>query len=680
MFVQDDDFQRTRDLRKSPEGRAILLERNPDDKFVKSFVKSQRPFIGWDGEGINYSPDAPQSYVLFGCSTGEYIKAREGETLSTIECLDLLLDVAENHREHIHVGFAFTYDVNMILADVPLGLLRKLHKENSVRYLGYYIEFIPGKMFRVRKGKRRITLYDTFSFFQCSFVKALRQYLGDIPELSGLQTGKDARGAFRYSDIEISGGIREYWESELRLLVILMDRLRENLNGAGIQVSKWHGPGAIADSLFKKHGIKSHITREQPSAVREAAQHAYAGGRFEQFYCGKYDGRVYQYDIRSAYPFAITGLPSLNGGEWHYENHGEYGKYKKVSEIVDFALYEIKYGDCLGIDTDEYYRKPRPFFYRTPQNVILYPNRSHNWVWGIELKAALTHYNPHSPWQKREFITVLQEWVYRDNGQRPFEFVAEMYKQRAKWKREGNGAQLAAKLGMNSLYGKTAQTVGWNEEKRLPPPWHQLEYGGYITAVCRSMIWHAINQAPDQIISVETDGIFSMVPLDLPIGEELGQWEESIYDGIISVQNGVYFVKQNGDWTRDGKVRGFDKGTVTVDDALSSVGNLSPLVGTNTRFFTYTAAHFNSEKWRRWETKEMVSKWGGTGKRIHNPDRCGCDNGDWHRTCINVPNRKLPIRGISTKKHLPWLDPPLTEDQFDENKITEELGISTEEW
>ena len=614
-------------------------------------IIEKKQFIAWDGEGITYVPNTPQSYVLFGSSVGPYIQAKE---LKTIECLELMLDTARDY-EGIHVGFAFTYDVNMICVDIPRVILRKLATEGMIKWKGYRIKFLKGKWFEVyhHETKRNIKLYDVFSFFQVSFVKALKQYLGDLPELVPLLHGKNQRGVFTFEELE--DFIKPYWKSELRLLVLLCDTLRSNLEETDIYLTSWHGPGAIANALFRQHGIKDHMDRNAPIAVRNAAQFAYAGGRFELFYTGKYIGPVYQYDIRSAYPYAITKLPSLKDAVWIYQDGAP-------DKIKDFALYKIDYtyqmfSDAFGmlnnkesVNINGLHHFPQPFFWRDKKQCIHYPwHIKDTWVWGIELKAVIamgpSFFGPES--------IIKESWTLVDNGERPFRFVNELYEQRAQWKRDKNGAQLAAKLAMNSLYGKMAQLIGYNEEKKEPPQYHQLEWAGFITATCRSMIFTAMMQEPMDIIAVETDGIYSRKPLDLPSSQALGDWELDLWDGIMYVQNGVYWVYKDGEWAKDGKVRGFDKGTVSPNIALVCLDKLTNLQGETTRFVTFNKIS-DKPNWRVWEKRPHIAQWGGAGKRRHISKLCDkCKGGDseLHNLIISYWNG-----GTQNKHILPWLD------------------------
>jgi hypothetical protein len=265
------DVHNLHELRDSEAGKLALAKmgRKPRHGRLGNFV-------AWDGEGIG---NTPQKYVLFGCSTGEYVQA---ENLTTFQCLNLMLQVEYNHPNSIHVGFAFNYDVNMILADTPQPVLRALYDNTVARWKQYRLEYIPGKYFQVSgkvNGKTVCAkIWDIFSFFQCSFVMALTQYLGDIPDIKQIEGGKKKRGDFQYDELESL--IKPYWQLELKYLVDLANRLRSILYEAGIRITLWQGPGSIANYLFRRNHVKPHMSQEIPEAVLAASQYAFAAGRF----------------------------------------------------------------------------------------------------------------------------------------------------------------------------------------------------------------------------------------------------------------------------------------------------------------------------------------------------------------------------------------------------------------
>jgi hypothetical protein len=133
-----------------------------------------------------------------------------------------------------------------------------------------------------------------------------------------------------------------------------------------------------------------------------------------------------------------------------------------------------------------------------------------------------------------------------------------------------SGPEKIIKLGLNALYGKTAQQVGarYVDGALRTPPFFQLDWAGYVTAGCRAKLMEAAIQKPHAIIMFATDGLFSTEELDLdcPAEKTLGAWERQVHDGITVVMPGVY-------WLHDGESvknysRGFDKREMSETDFI----------------------------------------------------------------------------------------------------------------
>jgi hypothetical protein len=598
-----------------------------------------REFVGWDGEGITYEVGTAQSYVLFGNSKGDKIIA---PSLSTVECLALLLESGRKYPYAIHVGFALNYDVNMICKDLNDRELRRLKNDNHAWHRGYRIHWYPGKWFSVSipSQKLSLTLYDVFGFFQASFISACEKFLGkNDPLIEQIREGKRARGTFTYDLLE--GFVLPYWERELQLLVRLMESLRKDLVSAKLSITRWHGPGAVASKVFSTYGIKHVKDDDIPRAVNIAAQYAYAGGRFEQFRCGHYAGQVHEYDINSAYPYAIAQLPNLRKGHW---------EYTETFQPQSFGVWHLEFDATDRLR--HLYVEPQPLYCRSRHGLISYPNRVNGWYWTPE--AALVSGD-----------AILGGYVFiEDTEERPFAYIQEMYQQRKQWKTEGNSAERALKLALNSQYGKMAQRIGGTREK--PPTWHQLEWAGYVTSTTRAMLFGAVSQKPESIIAVETDAVFSTEPLNLNVGTELGQWEETLFDSITYIQSGFYFAEQGGDVIC--KYRGLDKDPETgeprglpyrkVLDYLRIMGrfggDIPPLAGTTTRFVGLGLGLATSAIWRSWETSRRMVDFGGSGKRTHVRQACPeCQQG--LSFFGNLHHTGLAAFETDSQRHsLPW--------------------------
>lgn len=257
------------------------------------------------------------------------------------------------------------------------------------------------------------------------------------------------------------------------------------------------------------------------------------------------------------------------------------------------------------------------------------------------------------------------------NTNQPFNWVRDMYEQRREWKAKGLGAQLALKLTMNSLYGKMAQRVGWNEEKRLPPKWHQLEWAGWVTSLTRAMLWEVMSRIPIQdLIAVETDGIYttySPEQLGIKDSKDLGGWEIAEYDEIMYVQSGMAWLRKGDNWTC--KRRGLDTKTFSLSDCDEYLRKLGPqeqwlpYVGTTTRFIGIGAALNGSAppkvKHCVWQTTEREIRPGQDGKRVHLHKQCrACRAG---HSAYDSPH-DMSIRSLayspggllSTPHDIPW--------------------------
>lgn len=629
--------------------------RRANSRRAKQAVKN---FIAWDGEGITPSGESRQNFVLFGNSEGF---VRKGTRLSTEDCLSLIIDSEEMHPDAINVGFAFSYDVEMILGDLPIKALQNLRRSGNTFWHGYRIEYKKSKWFAINKtrnGKKiSCKIWDVWGFFQSSFLAAVKDAV-KLPEdeFARLSEGKAGRAQFSYDDLE-SGYIEKYWRTELKLTVQMMNELRDRLYGADLKINHWHGPGAIATYALKTRGIENAMNKSVPYPVNDAAQYAYAGGRFELFRAGHHDGPVYAYDIRSAYPSAIVDLPDLSNGTWSLNHNVDPNNLARV------GVYRIRFSSRSLMSP-----KPMPFFYRDDKHRIHFPNVCEGWYWTPE--AELAAFMPGD-------ATILYGWEYSESDARPFAWVGDVYNTRAEWKRNGNPSQMALKLLLNSLYGKTAQRVGHKDGKS--PKWHQLEWAGFVTSTARAKIFRAMlaSYKRGALLGVETDGIFSTQPLPLDIGPGLGQWELTEYERMVYLQSGFYFKQEQGSWSA--KYRGFDKGCISPEQTLEVLRKWKPwqgeqgiISGTTTRFSTmgyYLNTKEPDSNRNRWSTSPRTLNIGGDGKRVHRKDFCAeckaeISPADKPHT-LTISN---PIGGMSKKHVLPWL----TEDENQFRTLDEE--------
>ncbi len=265
--------------------------------------------------------------------------------------------------------------------------------------------------------------------------------------------------------------------------------------------------------------------------LRDVQLIAYSGGRFEMGKYGIYIGKVYNYDKRSAFPSIMVDLPCLTDGTWSHI-HGMSSRPYSIIHVRWQLVGSVFY----------------PFFFRNDQGSIYFPDGMEKgeglegWYWKSEVDVALKALKEGKIKGK---IEVFESWEFNPhNDIKPFAFMLDIYETRRKWQAEGNPAHKVMKSVINYMYGKTVQSLGWKFDRYgniESPSNHNVGYAGYTTAGIRAKIFDAVMQAPDQIINIVSDGLYSLAPLDLPTGDGMGQWKVNEYDGIIMVNPGVFW-------------------------------------------------------------------------------------------------------------------------------------------
>ena len=475
----------------------------------------RRPFIGVDGEGGNIG--GRHEYLLL--RAGDHT-LHTGKPLTTLECLEFLAGLPTNA---IYVGYFFDYDVTMILRDLTHERVTRLLDRQARDQKGtgwalplnignYVLDWMPHKEFRVKHkdAKKWVVISDVGPFFQSSFVAALDRWgIGSEEEREMIREGKAKRVDFE----ELTGDTDVYNALEIKLLQELMYKFREVLDDIDVRPAKWQGPGNVAGALLTKHHIPKNVQApllvDNPELVA-AAQSSYYGGWFEINRVGHIDGPVWQYDINSAYPAAMLNLPCL--------------EHSTVERVAPKDLRKEKGGLYLAHIRFEHKGEGLwgSFPWRNKQGNISHPIRGAGWYWSWEIEKKLPGTS----------VRVDDALVIRKNCDcQPFDWVEDLYLMRKSVGKDSKG--IALKLALNSLYGKLAQSVG-------RPQWSNPVYASLITSFARARLLEAIGKAGDKVVMVATDAVFTTEPIDLPIGNELGEWSADEYPDIFVIQPGLY--------------------------------------------------------------------------------------------------------------------------------------------
>lgn len=658
--------------RKRPARRADGSPRSRGTrKAARPSKWANAPFLAWDGEGLGDGP--AHRYVLLCASDGTELADLAG--LRTRTLLTALVDGLVRRPDAIHVGFAFSYDTNMLFRQLPDYVLRRVQAGEWSYWRDFRFRWRRTKQLLLQQLRPRDAggdfiwvggiIWDVFGFFQASFVKALRAYdVASADVLDRILGMKDQRATFTPDSF---AEIVAYCREECQLLVGLMDKLRDHLGTAGLQIRRWDGAGACASALLRREQVPAHMgprpaPRESdpwPAGVREASQYAFAGGRIEAVMYGHAPRTtIYHGDLRSAYPAAMTTCPCLAHGMWLPDDTGA------------FRVEHIRW----HFDADQ---NLYPFFWREPDGRVLFPPTGEGWYWAPEVNAAR---DALARGLLSGRLDRLGAWSWQTACTcTPFQFIPRLYAQRAVWKAEGIGAEKALKLALNSLYGKCAQRLGGTVDKA--PPLHQLEWAGWITSQTRAQLYATALPAAvrDQLVCLATDGIFALEPLPVVAADTLGGWELHTHRGMTLVQSGVYWVDDPGAEGARARsyYRGFDPGSLDRRAVVTSWRKRLPDVPvTSTRFQTLGKALTGPNQrrlWCQWITHERrLDLWPTATKRMARGERPSPHRGmvpTWPRD----PRAAHYASPLSTPVELPWMGlpgvDPLADLDLDEEAI-----------
>lgn len=455
-------------------------------------------------------------------------------------------------------------------------------------------KYIKGKHFQLGK----INFWDCYNFYQSSLRVA-----GEKIGLKKLEVEVENLQRLRVNSKKWQE-VKEYCLNDSMITYELVRKLKEMISEFGLDIKKYYSSGYIGKIFLKSNSITpSHL----PIDVKRVCQGAYCGARVECFKKG-YFSKIYAYDIKSAYPYAMSKIPTLTGF-WLTTK-------EPIKESLDWvAIVRVK--------TKDEIIEPLPVKVHNP-NILIFPN--------IKDKVIYINKNEFLTCQDHldgiEFITTLNLIGEADY---PFrKIINDLYTQKQKTE-----YSLIAKLILNSLYGIYAERksdyryrenyIGLEQQTRnlalgtirdilevdehpikcdCPKcqaikivrriiPSHKTkcfklkgdylvksEFEGvytnyyvanFITSHCRSQIYNAIKKYQSHIVSVATDCIFSEIELPLPIGEGLGEYGLKVYDDFYQLGNGIYIYTEHG--IDKFKFRGIELENLDKDKILTQLKN-----------------------------------------------------------------------------------------------------------
>ena len=308
-------------------------------------------------------------------------------------------------------------------------------------------------------------------------------------------------------------------------------KLVESHEQAGLDLTTFYGAGSSGTAMLKKMNVEECMG-PSPEAMREAVSSAFSGGRFENSVIGAIPGPLHNWDISSAYPYHTTFLPCLRHGRWRHTTR------RAAVTMGTPALVRYTLGSAAR---DPLAMAWGPFPFRERDGSISYPIESGGgWVWSEEYIAGEETFS---------HVQFREAWVYQRSCEcKPFAKIPEYYKHRLQIGKEGAG--LVIKLGVNSCYGKLAQSVG-------KPKFNSWIWAGMITSGTRAQILRMmqLHNDPSNMLMIATDGILTRETLNPPAPKDtgtavvihgkskpLGGWEHKLAPrGMFIARPGIYF-------------------------------------------------------------------------------------------------------------------------------------------
>jgi len=513
--------------------------------------------------------------------------------------MDIIMFMTQpKYRHGLNFFFNLKYDMNAFIKSMPKEVFDSLFYADvykcpffKLRLMGNKCMsigvFKEKKIKTVRKTKKEIIYYDTSKFYDIMVfyqIGSLEKTCNKIFK-EGYKKSMSLKEGVKKEDITQEH--IDYCIQDARACYKLANHL-VSLTNQHQPISHYYSPASLAKSLIRKN-LKDIYNKEEykfdpQDKINQAAFYSYQGGRFEILKKGSFKN-VYNYDINSAYPYAISQLQILDGKRIELDKN----QYN-LDALHGFYEINLNLDDCV-IAPIKYYFK----------DLLIYPKGTFTvWISKSELELLIKH---------NIKFKILQGYEIRGDEFKPLYFVKDLYKKRLKLKKEINSMQLYYKLVLNSLYGIMLQMVHKKVVYRLDTmnlqdlckinlihipkilypyrymqiadiPFDEnsyLEYtnilekislnqkiysinnilhiqmkkyrlgsffnpvwGAEITAKSRNMLYNNSIKYQEDILMYATDGISSLKKLKVPISNKLGDWKEEKIKECRILASGIY--------------------------------------------------------------------------------------------------------------------------------------------
>ena len=542
-----------------------LADRISKSRYLKVKSKDARSYptkviIGFDSEADTTSDGKPMLFQFSFPNTKE-------EDVFLIEIPDkrhaglkAFLDVLDYYcrsreAEYLIYGWNVSYEMTQLFHDLPDMVknesefhLTNIATESGIKYKWTVEVFNHKRQIVVfKKGRVRVTFLDGTAFYKIKLDSAAKMLgLGEKYELTSL-----SRELFTRDDLTDPEFIK-YAKRDAYITRLIGEYIQSQhqLYGIATCISAPH----FAATVFKTQFLTKEIS--VPSEpVEQAGLFAYHGGKNGFYLDGPTEfADIYQYDITSAYPEAMSKLPNVEASEWEptrVYTHGQHALYKVT----------MSYNSCIYRGMQDHNGQ-----WTAPGNVI------DQWLTGYELDEIISR-------GEGELIAANGYVLHGDIGGPLSDFVNRFFQV----KRHSTGPEReTAKLLLNSLYGKFFQKQGLGKVGTFdldslrwittdPTNDYDYEAGGLynppiaalITGYVRAKI-HRLEHKYESVMT-STDGLFGInSPDDNDIGKGLG--ELTAIRGHLRIWRERLYIFDGEDGKRKFALHGFHAGVTDLEN------------------------------------------------------------------------------------------------------------------
>jgi hypothetical protein len=497
-----------------------------------SKTKKVYPNMAFDTETIN------GRCFLISDSDGNHLNDKEFEYLTGL--LSYLNQ--KKYRTTNNWFYNLEYDTNAILHFLTFEDRQFIASFNYVDYDKYRISIIPKKELKISvlqddKLLHTTAFYDLAQFYNFKKLETLAKdtihdkvYVSDISQIN-----KDKY----YNNKEYHKLINDRCIIDCKIAAIKADELTNNINKI-VRINKYRSKASIARRYVLEN--ITHNLKLPSNKMLDAALKSYHAGHIETCKIGLFNN-IHNYDIKSAYPSFIANL---------YETNGRYLHNTEYEPDTAYSFYLVK------IDYDNEYLSPL-WFLKSSDNYHV-TGKIQTWITQPEIEYFMNNgYN----------LKIIKAYHIKKtrHTEKPFyNIIHDLYKERLKAKDNKDEIELVYKVILNSIYGVTLNTIHKKELSDIETNEFEIQnhkvlfyqstykatnmynpvFGTYITAGTRAKLFTDFNKKLDQIVSVNTDGVYMHSKSDnVPISSRLGDYGYKHYQKMMFMGSGRYFIFNN---------------------------------------------------------------------------------------------------------------------------------------